>query len=361
MKFFFLNAFFATALGQFEADNCGDPSYFVDNYLDCMAAMKSTANTANEETEVEEPNAEEIPEGFAVAVDDEDFSSRAADLSGCGVHRTCSACRDLNANQCYWNPGTGCVKRFNNAPNVCTAQNQVAPQCSAFKDCNSCTIQNGCVFYRGTCTYSRGSGCISDPQNCVNYEWNCPAKPPVEVLVPQYQAPYAPPPPAAVQVQTPDRISQTVTRVEDMIIGMSAMQLRSLRNELNAVLIAAEEQAIQQETNSYNAPYFQQQVYQVGVSQGQPSVPLPGTTPSSPYSPYATVLAPSVFGENLPSYPASFGSQSSKPQNYFPSFVTPTYSTDDYMSFFQNSMVQTQVQPSNPWAASSKPQFSWGG
>lgn len=368
MKFFLLNAFMAAAVATVDVVKCeeADGVYFLANSQECMDAIKernAAATTAEEATPEEEADSD-IPEGFEVAVDDGSesvFTERAADLSGCGVHRTCTACRDLNADKCYWNPGTGCVKRFNNAPNVCTAANQVAPQCNAFQDCNSCTIQNGCVFYRGMCTYSRGTGCLNDPTNCINYSWNCPAKPPVEVLVPYYQpqSPYQPP--AAVQVQTPDRVEQTVGRVEDMIIGMSAAELRSLRNELDAILIAAENEA--RNSFSFNSPYFQPQVYGRNPGSSKPST-------DSPY--VATVFAPTTFSQQGSSsafpaqtsaFPAQFGlqSQSQGPQTYYPTFVTPTYSADPTTPYFMNSQAQqAQIQPPNPWG-SSKPSFAFSG
>lgn len=386
MKFLLLNAFMAAAVATVDVVRCeeSDGVYFLANSQECMEAIRERgAATAVEVTVVEatpEESGSDIPAGFEVAIDDsedkEEFTARAADLSGCGVHRTCTACRDLNANKCYWNPGTGCVKRFNNAPNVCTAANQVAPQCNAFKDCNSCTIQNGCVFYRGMCTYSRGTGCLNDPTNCINYSWNCPAKPPVEVLVPYYQPQSSYQPPAAVQVQTPDRVEQTVDRVEDMILGMSANELRRLRNELDAVLIAAENAA--RNTASYNAPLFQPQVYSMTPGGSYSSATTAATIADNPY--VATVFAPTtVYGQQgsssafpgqpsafpAPSsaFPAQFSSQSQnqKPQTYYPAYVTPTYTSDPTTPFFINSQAQpAQVQPPNPWG-SSKPAFSFSG
>ena len=41
--------------------------------------------------------------------------------------------------------------------------------CSSYSGCRSCTTQAGCVWYRNSCTYSRGTNCAEDPANCVNY------------------------------------------------------------------------------------------------------------------------------------------------------------------------------------------------
>lgn len=265
--------------------------------------IKASSDISNEDAAEEE---------FKVGAEEEGqgLMGRSADLSGCGVHRTCTACRDQNLpGACYWNPGTGCVKSWiPNQRSMCTAQNNVAPQCSAFQDCNSCTIQNGCVFYRGKCAYSRGTNCESDPQNCVNYSWRCPASP-----SPIYRNPV--PQPAPVQVQTPDRITETVTRVEDMIIGMTAAELRRLRNELDAMLIAAEASAA---TPAYSYPIY---------SPYSTAVPAP----SSPYSSTTDSLYSQLFGlgwattassAQPSSYPAIFAAPVERPVYSAPS---PSY------------------------------------
>merc|ERR550537_1288637 len=48
-------------------------------------------------------------------------------------------------------------------------------QCQEYSDCRQCTKNSGCIWYKSQCTYSRGDGCLRGPQNCVNFESQCPA------------------------------------------------------------------------------------------------------------------------------------------------------------------------------------------
>jgi len=334
-----------------------------------------TSSLLGSPTNVDTPSKSDEADEFEVGAEEKrsGITARAADLSGCGVHRTCTACRDQNARgACYWNPGTGCVKSW--MPSLvsqCTAQNNQAPKCSAFQDCNSCTLQNGCVFYRGQCTYSRGTNCENDPDNCVNYPWTCPATP-----IPVYVQPQAP-----VQVQTPDRISETVSRVEDMIIGMSAAELRRLRTKIEAVLIAAETAAFNPAlyATPYASPYAYSAPAYAAPAAGSLNSQLFGldwaTTASYSTNPSAY---PAIFAAKQPSYttPAKPTYLPTEMPSYYNQFAAPTYNNgypsnngyqasynpnNQYASAFGNSQ---QPQPSSSggmvWSQAS-PAYQWGG
>lgn len=108
-----------------------------------------------------------------VRVPDDGATNYSADLSGCGINRDCMSCARNYG--CQWNSVSGCTAGF--GATVCPIvpdEGAVKPTCSAYTDCKSCTTQAGCVFYKGQCTYSRGSGCQNDPWNCVNYPSQCP-------------------------------------------------------------------------------------------------------------------------------------------------------------------------------------------
>jgi hypothetical protein len=109
---------------------------------------------------------------------------KAADLTmfgettGCGVNRDCLSCANDRHKGCTWYGNVGCVRA--RKPFQCTANpfvaGEVKEQCLAFQDCKTCTTQAGCVFYKGTCTYSAGTNCLEDNQ-CINYPTQCPNVP----------------------------------------------------------------------------------------------------------------------------------------------------------------------------------------
>lgn len=221
-----ITAFFTSTHAATLAD-CLKDNYFNKNQDDCTALF-----TQQQSLQMS---------GFSGAADADPvsatgMSARSADLSGCGAMRICTDCVAVSGNQCFWNPGTGCVKRAANnlAPSVCNAVTNVAPQCEQFTDCKSCTIQNGCVYFRGQCLYSRGTGCQNDPANCISYEWNCPAFPPAPVV----PAPYAPPAPVVV-APAPSRVPSIVASFNGMIGGLSVADLRVLRTQIDATIDAA--------------------------------------------------------------------------------------------------------------------------
>jgi len=128
------------------------------------------------------------PGDYEVEVDVEDekvVGAKAADLTmfgettGCGVNRDCLACANDRHKGCTWFATSGCVRA--QTPFQCTANpytpGEIKEQCISFQDCKTCTTQAGCVFYKGTCTYSAGTNCLEDPFNCINYPNGCPNVP----------------------------------------------------------------------------------------------------------------------------------------------------------------------------------------
>lgn len=148
------------------------------------------------------------PDGGMVAatVDDEPrLQSKFADgtgalllggqteLSGCGIHRDCYTCMSSSPGKCMWAGDTGCIAS-NGLTNgidpllgllICSANgdNAIGKTCPQISDCTSCTEVSGCIWNRGSCTYSRGDGCLHDPFNCANYAHQCPAPDASPVIV----------------------------------------------------------------------------------------------------------------------------------------------------------------------------------
>lgn len=114
------------------------------------------------------------------------LSFRFADLSGCGAFRTCPGC--IANTGCMWSL-SGCTQSTGTMEQWCSPipnEDTVKLPCELLTGCNKCTSTAGCIWYRGTCAYSRGIGCMSDPDNCINYAWNCPAEH-VNPVIPRYQ------------------------------------------------------------------------------------------------------------------------------------------------------------------------------
>jgi len=100
--------------------------------------------------------------------------------TGCGVHRDCMSCKKLEKNSCYWDPDVGCFQlpRGMSKSSTCTGVIEVGEikgECKQYLDCPHCTMQSGCVFYKGKCRYSVGPQCRNDYKNCVNAPEDCPA------------------------------------------------------------------------------------------------------------------------------------------------------------------------------------------
>jgi hypothetical protein len=99
--------------------------------------------------------------------------------SGCGINRDCLSCKGLEAQGCYWSGESGCFQlpRHTHLEFTCSGIveiGEIKATCSGYLDCNSCTAQSGCVFYKGQCKYSIGPYCRRDFRNCVNAPEDCP-------------------------------------------------------------------------------------------------------------------------------------------------------------------------------------------
>lgn len=290
--------------------DCQDSDKFIANLVACLPIIQAdqAAPVVVSTTDTDFVAAEEETETVA---------DRSADLSGCGLHRDCQRCAADNVHNCQWNPGTGCLRRFNTAPSVCTPYNNLAPKCSVLRDCQTCTSQNGCVFFQGQCTYSSGTGCQNDPARCINYSWMCPAPMPVPFAPQQVMVA----PPVAVQY---DRVAVVVAEVDAMAVGMSAQEIRRLRSELDAMLLRKEQAATPyyapQQQQYYEAPYANPVANPWATSYA--TVPTPSSFPPSYTS--------SAYDVNSLGYVNSFTNTVQNSPSFTPWSSTPSWSTQSY-------------------------------
>jgi hypothetical protein len=98
---------------------------------------------------------------------------------GCGIHRDCLSCQNFEYEGCYWTSESGCFQ----LPRGVLKQSQcsgvvevgeIKATCENYPTCESCTMQSGCVYYKGKCTYSSGPSCRLDIFNCANAPEDCP-------------------------------------------------------------------------------------------------------------------------------------------------------------------------------------------
>lgn len=311
------------------ADEIDCVGAFIENYDYCMEQMNKKPATL---PAVVSEDVVEV-DAFVDAVDEEssELSVRSADLSGCGIYRKCTECANVPGNKCYWNPGTGCVQNNFMQQSVCTIFNDVAPKCEEFRDCYGCTTQNGCIFFRGQCTYSRGVGCEMDKANCINYSWNCPATPPKPPVVPVY----------------PDRVKDVVTRVETMVVSFTPAEISRLRFEMDAMLLRKEQEA-SSPYNNYGGIFAKPTV--------ETPIYTPVYTPTPSYSTYPTASTPAFsYSEPAFSSPAVSSyewaySPSSYSASYPASLATPTYEINSgYVTSFSNDQTAKPTLSNNQW------------
>jgi len=99
---------------------------------------------------------------------------------GCGINRDCLSCQALEHSGCYWSDDNGCfqlprgVKKVSQCSGIVEI-GEIKATCGNYPTCKSCTMQSGCVYYQGKCTYSSGPSCRLDVLNCANAPEDCPA------------------------------------------------------------------------------------------------------------------------------------------------------------------------------------------
>lgn len=114
-----------------------------------------------------------------------DGKTKGADISfrgmayGCGIHRDCLSCQNYENEGCYWTSESGCFQlpRGVLKKSQCSGKvevGEIKATCENYPTCSSCTMQSGCVYYKGQCTYSSGPSCRLDIFNCANAPEDCP-------------------------------------------------------------------------------------------------------------------------------------------------------------------------------------------
>lgn len=133
--------------------------------VDTAGDSTSTANTENITTPSGTPKGADIPlHGLAY---------------GCGIHRDCLSCQNYEYEGCYWTSDSGCFQlpRGVLKKSQCSGKvevGEIKATCENYPTCSSCTMQSGCVYYKGKCTYSSGPSCRLDIFNCANAPEDCP-------------------------------------------------------------------------------------------------------------------------------------------------------------------------------------------
>jgi len=98
---------------------------------------------------------------------------------GCGYTRDCLSCQKLEREGCYWSEENGCFQLPRGVKKVSYCSGlvevgEIKAKCRNYPTCELCTMQSGCVFYRGECRYSSGPSCRQDIFNCANAPEDCP-------------------------------------------------------------------------------------------------------------------------------------------------------------------------------------------